>query len=279
MSNLKTITLTGGETKIEFEQSHMNFWVKNLGNTDIFVSISPDIIPESDGVMTVSAGNAACISKPNRREIKSLYLSGTEKVQIMGTSSFCCPFKTPAGGAEQSDDILSHAIWRCSYSQGYHTTNKVWDTLIAQSQFSAAGITLVYKINMASYNDWMGLFGYHNGENGFRMQHNDNTKINSEVRLPFHTFGFPDSALKIGETMVLILSDDSTVSFGMVNGEKVDFGGDWRELITPAYGNLIMMSSYNASDRYFNGTLYDMAVFDRALTESEAAAVTKKLLS
>lgn len=104
MSNVKTINITGTETEVNFDQKFKYFWVLNLGSKTIYASWKSGIVPKVDGVCTVTAGGSARVSAPNLALIRKLYLSGSGNVHIMGTYSAHYPFKTPAGGAIQTDE-------------------------------------------------------------------------------------------------------------------------------------------------------------------------------
>ena len=105
MSNVKTIALTGAETEINFEQNYMCFWVHNLGSGTIYASDKPQIVPDDDGVISIPSGSSARVSNPNLTQISKLYLFGNGKVQIVGSYSVHCPFKTAAEGGGGSGGV------------------------------------------------------------------------------------------------------------------------------------------------------------------------------
>lgn len=115
MSNVKTITLTGEETEIEFGgQQFMAVWIHNLGSNTVYASIDPDISPEADGVVAIPSGTAAAVALPNFSQISKCYVFGNGKVQAYGTGSVDCPFKVAAegggsggGGTIDVDSFLS----------------------------------------------------------------------------------------------------------------------------------------------------------------------------
>lgn len=102
MSNVKTINLTGGETEVIFGQKFRCFWIQNLGDSDIYASPDPGVVPEADGVITIGAGASARVSAADLSKTDRLYLTGSGKVQIMGGYSAQCPFKAAPKGGESA---------------------------------------------------------------------------------------------------------------------------------------------------------------------------------
>ena len=84
-SNVTTITLDGNETKIEFSVSYPYYQITNKGDTDIYVSLSPNITPEAEGVYTVSAGGSEIIG--NGYSFDAFYVLGTGKAYIRGKTN------------------------------------------------------------------------------------------------------------------------------------------------------------------------------------------------
>ncbi|MCH5192994.1 MAG: hypothetical protein J1F11_03465 [Oscillospiraceae bacterium] len=108
MSNVKTINLTGGETEVIFKQKFMCFWVQNLGSGTVYASLKKGVQPESDGVITIGAGAAARVSAADLAQTDTLYLTGSGKVQIVGTYSVHSPFKSDQkGGGGSSGDYTT----------------------------------------------------------------------------------------------------------------------------------------------------------------------------
>ena len=56
MPNVKTVTLTGGETVVTFEDSYPYYMITNMGNSEIYASGNPGIEPYADGVYTIPRG-------------------------------------------------------------------------------------------------------------------------------------------------------------------------------------------------------------------------------
>ena len=105
MSNVKTINLTGGETKVDFGQKFMCFWVQNLGSEDVYASPEAGAKPETDGVIVIGAGASARVSAADRSQISTLYLTGSGKAQIVGCYSVHSPFMRKKKGGDDSDYI------------------------------------------------------------------------------------------------------------------------------------------------------------------------------
>ena len=290
MSNVKTIILTGGETEIDFKQNYMCFWVQNLGSSDVYASNQSGIVPDSDGVISIAAGSSVRISTPDLSQINKLYLSGSGKVQIVGTYSVHCPFKTAEkGGGEdrEVEKILSRALYRWKYEQGLRCTSVQIDTAIPQQTFeNSKAMTVVFKINASEWKDCYGLIGMHSTEgNGYNMQHQS---INQTFAgsLIYHHFEMSDDVLKqfINQTIIFTVSESEKDMFIMIDNHILAEEDTLTisDKSNVPYGNLTMLRSYAGSttiNRYFHGTVYDMIVFDRYLSKDEAAAVTNKLMN
>lgn len=98
-SNVTTIILNGNEIKVEFGRDYTYYQITNKGDTDIYVSMSPNIIPESDGVYTVSAGGSEIIGEGY--SFNTFYILGTGKVYIRGKrDAMSASFKSRGKGGD-----------------------------------------------------------------------------------------------------------------------------------------------------------------------------------
>lgn len=107
--NSTTITLTGTEQTVQFDRNYNYFWVQNLGDSDVLISVDNGIVDGADGVITVPAGGS-CGSMHGYPADK-LYLIGSGKVQVMGTGSAFNPFKAVRKGGDEQiviPDIYNH---------------------------------------------------------------------------------------------------------------------------------------------------------------------------
>lgn len=112
-SNVTTITLDGNETKIEFSASYPYYQITNKGDTDIYVSLSPNITPETEGVYTVSAGGSEIIG--SGYSFSAFYVLGTGKAYIRGKpNAMPASFKIAGkGGGGIADGVMQTD---CEYS-------------------------------------------------------------------------------------------------------------------------------------------------------------------
>lgn len=94
--NSTTITLTGEEQTVQFDRAYPYYWVQNLGDNDVLISMDGGIVEGADGVMTVPAGGSC--GTMHGYTADRLYLLGSGRVQVMGTGSAFCPFKSAAKG-------------------------------------------------------------------------------------------------------------------------------------------------------------------------------------
>lgn len=95
-SNVTTITLDG-ETLIEFEKGYPYYFVTNKTDTDMYISMHPNIIPKSDGVYTVPAGGTERIG--TGYSFDKFYIIGNGEAYIRGEITAAFPsFKSQAKG-------------------------------------------------------------------------------------------------------------------------------------------------------------------------------------
>lgn len=120
--NSTTVTLTGEEQTVQFDRSYPYFWVQNLGDGDVLISMDSGIVDGADGVITVPTGGSC--GTMHGCSADKLYLLGKGKVQVMGTGSAFNPFKAARKGGETgnlsmgiyhgatvSDEILTGTIY------------------------------------------------------------------------------------------------------------------------------------------------------------------------
>lgn len=80
MPNVKTITLTGGEVAVTFEDSYPYYMITNMDDGEIYASGNPGIVPYADGVYTILTNVETRISP--ERSGDTVYLLGNGKVQV-----------------------------------------------------------------------------------------------------------------------------------------------------------------------------------------------------
>ena len=103
MPDVKTVELTGTETAVTFSQGHPYYWVQNFSDSDMYMSVSPKIVPNADGVIRIPANSGR--STGDVGQTNTLYILGSGKVEITAQYNAVCPyFKYTAKGGEQNDD-------------------------------------------------------------------------------------------------------------------------------------------------------------------------------
>lgn len=89
-----TVNLDGSECSIVFQSHYKYFTVKNESDSEVYISLKRDIVPEADGVMTVNSKESATITnmQPN---VNMFFASGSGKIQVFASNSdnFVNPFK------------------------------------------------------------------------------------------------------------------------------------------------------------------------------------------
>ena len=292
MSNVKTINLTGGETKINFGQKFMCFWVQNLGSGNVYVSVRPEAVPEADGVIAISSGTSARVSAVDLSKIDTLYLRGNGKVQIVGSYSEYCPFKTEAkggdpGGGEnkyiqngllvniESFGVLSDNARGILESDSALITSTEEMTVECCFMYTSipnsSGFGRIIDINVDGYNRKI-TFATTNGGAGSKYV---DMEFNFGDAATWYTTGesqdpkisgiFPN----INYTVTVVKKAD-TIAF-YKDGEKtaeLPYKQSW----TPG-ANLssIYVKNGTLKDRYIYGKLYSLRIYGRALSDSEVA--------
>ena len=97
---VKTMTTAAGVNEIDFgndgSQSTAHFyWLKNLGDSTLYVSANPNPIAEKDDVAELSAKGAVSVETDEGK----IYILGTGKVEIHRTNSKFCPFDWQSSGS------------------------------------------------------------------------------------------------------------------------------------------------------------------------------------
>lgn len=97
---IKTITTAAGVNEIDFgndsSQSTAHFyWLKNLGDSTLYVSANPDPMAEKDDVAELPAKGAVSVETDEGK----IYVLGAGKVEIHRTNSKFCPFDWQSSGS------------------------------------------------------------------------------------------------------------------------------------------------------------------------------------
>lgn len=117
--NSTTITLTGEEQTVQFDRSYPYFWVQNLGDSDVLISVDGGIVDGADGVITVPAG-ASCGTMHNyTANADRLYLLGSGKVQVMGTGSAFNPFNLARRGGDVGKTVNGSSAYTLENAVDY----------------------------------------------------------------------------------------------------------------------------------------------------------------
>lgn len=101
----KTITLTGEEIAVRFDRNYPYFWAINHGDSNVYMSDSPGIVPDTDGVVTVPTDSGARLWVGKKAD--TLYLLGNGEINVSAQYDGECPFFKPAGKGGDSDLLLS----------------------------------------------------------------------------------------------------------------------------------------------------------------------------
>ena len=92
---IRTITTAAGVNKVEFSVFWRYFWVRNIGNTELYVSARCTIAPNADCTAKLNAGE--CVRVDNWDD-NNVYILGAGKVEIHAEDFPDCPFKIGVKG-------------------------------------------------------------------------------------------------------------------------------------------------------------------------------------
>ena len=100
LMQIKTITTVAGVNEINFgndsSQSTAHFyWLKNLGDSTLYVSVNPNPVAEKDNVAELPAKGAVSVETDEGK----IYVLGAGKVEIHRANSKFCPFDWQSSGS------------------------------------------------------------------------------------------------------------------------------------------------------------------------------------
>ena len=107
MSDIKTVTLDGGELKVE-SLNGQNTIIVNRGTATLYASIDPDIVPDGDNVAAIPTGGAMNLHGTNG----TVYLLGTGKAQLTGTDVAWLPMSSggSSGGSNSTGGVSQEYV-------------------------------------------------------------------------------------------------------------------------------------------------------------------------
>lgn len=147
--NSTTITLTGEEQTVQFDRAYPYFWVHNLGDGDVSISMDGGIVEGADGVITVPVGGSCCTMHNYTANADKLYLLGSGRVQVMGTGSALNPFKTSWKGGV--DGTLSKAGYAADSKVVGDNINELSENVSNHTNNSDIHVTAADKNNWNGY--------------------------------------------------------------------------------------------------------------------------------
>ena len=106
MNDIKTVTLNGGELKVEGINGQ-NTIITNRGTSTVYASTRANVTPDGDGTAAIPSNSSMNLHGTNG----TLYLLGTGKVQLKGTDVSWLPISAggSGGGGGSSGDGVSQA--------------------------------------------------------------------------------------------------------------------------------------------------------------------------
>lgn len=116
MAQIKTIDTVAGENQIDFKRRYPFVWLKNLGDTDVYISDKAGIVAEADGVVLLGAGQAAMLENYD----DCVYVLGATTIEAHGQHSADSPFGDTivagggGGGTIESLTVTQNGIYTAS---------------------------------------------------------------------------------------------------------------------------------------------------------------------
>lgn len=249
MPNVKTTELTGVETAVKFDKNYSCFWVQNLGDSNVLMSVSPGIVPDADGVMLIPAKSGR--STGDVGQVDTLYLSGSGKVEITAQYNAVCPFFKYAGkggDGNAESNILPNSeglTYYFDYQKNITDTSwtdmvsgyKINDGIVRNADYT--GLNQLTQLNWAVKNTFtaycvskcisdadntetVGFFGTeNNAKNDWFML----------VRTPKNAFGLVFGSSAIGYETTISASNYHVLSWNFFDG-TVSFYVDGRHIVT-----------------------------------------------
>lgn len=150
-SNAKEITLTGEEVHVKFASAYPYFWVRNDGGETVLMSLSPNISEGGDGVVSVLAGGSAGTMHGFNSTRSDLYLSGSGKVQVMGTYTPENPFRNAGKGGEDGGSSITVDTLLSAASENPVQNKVITEALNTKISFSSISLSDDKKTTQTRY--------------------------------------------------------------------------------------------------------------------------------
>lgn len=267
-TEVKTIEPTGTETAVTFSESHPCCWVINLGDSDLYASARPGIIPDADGVYLIPAGGRERITP---EADNTIYVYGTGKAMIRGENDWECPsFRRAAKGGDEgiwnsykTDGLIyqSGGIYKnsCNFPSDINLDNPLtvefcgmytnipstdkkgrWFEVnrYPQTSFSASQNNDILEIYYDGWDDWI-----LDGETGITIAPNEYATISA-----IHT----DTSLSLYKNGIFVKAFNATGGLQQFRVRTISF-----------------MYSEFRGDRALDGNVKSLRIYNRKLTDSE----------
>ena len=157
---IKTVSLTGDETKIEFDKCYSFIEINNTGSSEILISAKAGIVRGNDDVIILAPKQIVTVGDAGSPGIKEIYISGNGEIQLIGKNFAEHSFKLPASGGNSDDpaEVLKflphpegiYAYW--DWQNGVE--NFTWTDMINNTKLNAINNT-----NFVVENNWIYLNG------------------------------------------------------------------------------------------------------------------------
>lgn len=267
-TNAKIVTLDGTEMHVHFSSAFPYFWVLNLGDGTVLMSVSPNISEGKDGVIEVIAGSSAGTMHGYNATSNDLYLIGSGKVQIMGTYTPENPFKQARkGGENHINDGLAY---------GFSSVNNSYSVDFSGYQYLYTPFTIEF---CGSYKNFyttiagIGMGRWFVIHNGAKSSFAASQRENVFQCLIFGTW------FDTGETDITIEKNEFVTISMVITQQTVDLykNGEFVKSLDISdnstsydmFSRLVFFRDPFVSSRSLDGKIESFRIYDRELTESE----------
>ena len=97
---IKTVTTTSGVNTVTFPEFTKYFWIRNIGDTAVYVSAYNNVSPNVDNSSVVNSGEVVRVDNVDNPKV---YVYGESTLEIHAIDDPNCPFKLGAKGGEIPD--------------------------------------------------------------------------------------------------------------------------------------------------------------------------------
>ncbi len=288
----KTITLTGEETAVKLDKQYPYIWVQNLGESDVYMSVRPGIVPDADGVRVVPVGGGKSTGDVGQTD--TLYLLGSGKVEVIPQFDASCPGFNPKrkGGDNNAEKYISGFLEFSDVTNGYTEISDI-SNITLPSEFTLECCCMWEAIeNSSNWGRFIHLVCGSGTKDVIIATHNPidgdiESEVGVEIKIFGEWFGERDTGgigiehLKKNVNYTITVVAKSEKAYFYLDGSLV--GSSNISVTSDQSVRTIVMKQQSGdvtTTRYIDGKIYSARIYSRALSDDELihnASVDKKL--